>query len=356
MDNARIKRIVEEFDLSGFRARQLRQAFFVQHRRDYREITTLSKDLRDRLAAEIPAMTVTLDRMQVSERDPVRKALLRLADGECIETVLMGGDEDRWTCCVSSQVGCHFDCRFCATGRLGFTRHLSAEEISDQVLFWRQHLDAESLPGRLTNVVYMGMGEPLENRRAVFASIDELTDSDTFDIGARRISVSTVGICAGIEALAERHPQVNLAVSLHAANDGLRDRLVPHNRRENLAMIREAVEEYIADTNRKVFLEWALLDGVNDDAAAAAELADYVHSFDQDYLVHVNLIGGNPVPGAPRGAGTRTTHAFRVQLEGRGVAVTVRRSLGADIDAACGQLAARGVVDTPAAKKGNSPS
>jgi 23S rRNA (adenine2503-C2)-methyltransferase len=296
------------------------------------EMTELPLVLRRRLADEpalAPALTAEA-RTRTTSGDTV-KWLWRLPDGARVETVLMHYP-DRATVCVSTQAGCAMACGFCATGQAGFERHLSAGEILEQVIAATR----EARPARLSNVVFMGMGEPLANYDRVWAAITRLHD----DVGlsARHLTVSTVGIVPGIRRLAGEDLPVNLAVSLHAANDGLRDSLVPVNRRYPLPALMAACRDYLAAKGRRLSFEWALIDSVNDRPADAAELAGLARPLG----AHVNLIPLNPTPGYPAtGTPPAGVKAFRRRLEELGVNVTVRRNRGTEIDAACGQLAGR---------------
>jgi 23S rRNA (adenine2503-C2)-methyltransferase len=238
---------------------------------------------------------------------------------------------DRVTVCVSTQAGCAMACQFCATGQAGFQRQLTAGEIVEQV--------AEAIraarPRRLSNVVFMGMGEPLANYDRVWSAVIKLHGD--MGLSARHLTLSTVGVVPGIRRLAAEALPVNLAVSLHAANDAKRDVLVPLNRRYPLAMVAEACAEYVAATGRRLSIEWAMIHDVNDQSADAAELAQFARPL----AAHVNLIPLNPTPGyAVRGSSARRVREFRDQLETLGVNATVRMTRGAEIDAACGQLAA----------------
>ncbi len=339
VDSARIAQIVEECGLPAFRAAQLRQAFFVRHAESFDEVTTLPKALRSRLAEAYPVLTVTPEVVLRSRDNRAHKALLALADGTRVETVLLCPKPDLWSCCISSQVGCALKCSFCATGRLGLTRHLSSEEISDQVLFWRQYL-ARELPGAtLGNVVYMGMGEPLHNRKGVFGSLEELMNPETFGMGARHLSVSTSGLAPYMMEFADRFPQVNLALSLHAANDELRLALMPVNKKYPLAKVAEAVAYCLERTNRKLFVEYILIEGTNDQARHADELAVWLGQFGKPHLLHVNLIPCNPTDARLAGSSRAAARAFRDRLEERGVKATIRKTLGRELDGACGQLA-----------------
>lgn len=305
------------------------------------EITTLPRDLRERLDAHLPAaLTAVTER--ISDGGDTVKQVWRLADDHLIESVLMLY-RDRATVCVSSQAGCAMGCGFCATGQAGFERHLSAGEIIEQIV--RAAREARDRSRRLSNVVFMGMGEPLANESAVWTAI-ERTHGD-IGLSARHLTVSTVGIVAGIRTLATRPLPVNLAVSLHAANDTLRDELVPINRRYPLDMLMAACDDYLEAKGRRLSFEWAMIAGVNDRDRDAVELAERCRSLRLG--AHVNLIPLNPTPGWPTvGSSPERVRAFRDRLEGLGVNATVRSNRGTDIDAACGQLAA-GVRRTPTA-------
>ncbi|HEX7168465.1 MAG TPA: 23S rRNA (adenine(2503)-C(2))-methyltransferase RlmN, partial [Acidimicrobiales bacterium] len=264
-----------------------------------------------------------------------------LADGRQVETVLMHYP-DRSTVCVSSQAGCAMACGFCATGQAGFDRHLTTGEIVEQVVVASRA--AAAAKRRLSNVVFMGMGEPLANYEAVWTAVERLHA----DVGlsARHLTVSTVGVVPGIRRLAAEALPVNLAVSLHAANDELRDGLVPLNRRYPLDVLAGACREYLAAKGRRLSFEWALIDGVNDRASDAHELAAYARPLG----AHVNLIPLNPTAGyATRGTPPDRVRRFRDQLRTLGVNATMRRNRGTDIDAACGQLRASAAAAVPVA-------
>ncbi len=297
------------------------------------ELTALPKALRAKLAAQLPSsLTTVVER--VSDNGDTTKYLFELADGHRIETVLMIYP-DRVTACVSSQAGCAMACGFCATGQAGFSRHLTVGEIVEQVV--RAARQARAMDRRLANVVYMGMGEPMANEATVWRSIERIHDD--IGLGARHLTVSTVGLIPGIRALAERPLPVNLAVSLHAANDTLRNELVPINRRYPIEALLAACSDYLLKRNRRVSFEWAMIDGVNDRDSDARELADLCQSL--PLAAHVNLIPLNPTPGyATRGTPLARVHQFRDLLLRLGANATVRQNRGTDIDAACGQLAA----------------
>ena len=293
------------------------------------DMTDLPKSLRERLGAVLVRALCEVSRSISSDRRTT-KWLWRLTDGALVETVLMLYP-DRATVCVSSQAGCAMGCSFCATGQAGFARHLSVGEIVEQVVAARR----EALPRRLGNVVFMGMGEPLANYDRTWAAVERIHSQ--LGLSARHITVSTVGVVPGIRRLATEALPVNLAVSLHAARDELRNRIVPLNRRYPLSVLMSACAEYLTAKNRRLSFEWALIAGVNDTARDAAELAELALPL----RAHVNLIPLNPTPGYA-GTGTTTPGAgsFRDELAGRGVNATVRANRGTDIDAACGQLAA----------------
>ena len=297
------------------------------------DITTAPKALRERLATALPTALTQVVRRESDSGDTV-KYLWELDDGGRIETVLMVYP-DRVTVCVSSQAGCAMACGFCATGQAGFRRQLTVGEIVEQVVVAAR--DARAMGRRLANVVYMGMGEPMANEAAVWASVERLHGA--VGLSARHLTISTVGLVPGIRTLATRPLPVNLAVSLHAANDELRDELVPINRRYPLEQLMEACASYLAAKGRRLSFEWALIDGVNDRARDAAELAKLSRRF--RLPAHVNLIPLNPTPGYPTvGSSKQRVHEFHGLLADLGVNATVRRNRGTDIDAACGQLAA----------------
>lgn len=297
------------------------------------EMTNLPKDLRTRLENDLPLALDAVTETS-SDRGDTIKYLWALDGGSRIETVLMLYP-DRATVCVSTQAGCAMACGFCATGQAGFTRHLTDGEIVEQVVLASRQ--AKDMGRRVSNVVYMGMGEPLANEEPVWRSLVRLHDD--CGISARHLTVSTVGIVPGIRKLAERPLPVNLAVSLHAANDALRDALVPINKRYPIAELMAACSDYLDTKGRRLSFEWAMIHQVNDRPTDAVELATLCRSL--PLPAHVNLIPLNPTPGYPvRGSSRAQVHAFRDQLESLGVNATVRQNRGTEIAAACGQLAA----------------
>jgi 23S rRNA (adenine2503-C2)-methyltransferase len=298
---------------------------------DLTAASTLPKALRTRLAGE-PALVPALDLAaeSVSDGGDTLKWLWTLGDGTQVETVLMHY-RDRSTVCVSTQAGCAMACGFCATGQAGFERHLTTGEIVEQVM----RAIAAAKPRRVSNVVFMGMGEPLANYDRVWPAVVRLHDDA--GISARHLTLSTVGIIPGIRRLTAEVLPVNLAVSLHAANDALRDELVPINRRYPLADLMAACRAYLDAKGRRLSFEWALIDGVNDRPVDAGQLARLAVPLG----AHVNLIPLNPTPGYPvLGTPPGRVREFRQRLIDLGVNATVRRNRGTDIDAACGQLRA----------------
>ncbi|MFP5254393.1 MAG: 23S rRNA (adenine(2503)-C(2))-methyltransferase RlmN [Acidimicrobiia bacterium] len=297
------------------------------------DLTTLPKGLRAELAAQLPpalrAVTET-----VSDGGETVKWLWSLADGTLVETVLMHYGA-RSTVCVSSQAGCAMGCSFCATGQAGFDRQLTTGEIVEQVV--RAGRRARQGGRRLSNVVFMGMGEPLANYEPTWRAVERLHGA--VGLSARHLTVSTVGIVPGIRRLAGEDLPVNLAVSLHAADDALRDELVPINRRYPLSVLMDACSGYLLAKGRRLSFEWALIDGVNDRDVDADQLVERARSL--PLAAHVNLIPLNPTPGYPvRGTPMRRVRRFRDRLRAGGVNATVRQTRGTEIDAACGQLRA----------------
>jgi 23S rRNA (adenine2503-C2)-methyltransferase len=296
---------------------------------DPQDITNLPRALRDRIDTELPA-ALTRTEESVSDDGDTVKWLWTLADGATVETVLMHYP-GRSTVCISTQAGCAMACSFCATGQAGFERHLTVGEVVEQVVVAAR----VARPRRLSNVVFMGMGEPLANYDVTWGAVERIHGE--LGLSARHLTISTVGLVPGIERLTGASLPVNLAVSLHAANDGLRDELVPINRRYPIERLLAACADYVEATRRRLSFEWAMIDGVNDTERDALELADVARTV----RAHVNLIPLNPTPGYEvLGTPLERVHAFRDRLDGLGVNATVRQNRGTEIDAACGQLRA----------------
>jgi len=319
----------------SFRARQLFEWIYRSLAVDFAAMTNLPNSFRQQLSHSalvqslLPLETVT------SADGLTTKTLLCLRDGETIESVLMRY-EGRQTVCISSQVGCAIGCPFCATGQSGFKRNLSTGEIVEQVLHYARQLREQGQT--ITNVVLMGMGEPLVNYAATWRAIQILHDPRGFGLGARRFTISTAGLVPGIRRLAQEELTVGLAVSLHAANNTLRDQLVPINKRYPIAELIAACRDYIQRTGRRISFEYALIENVNDRPEQARELGHLLHGL----LCHVNLIPLNPTAEcAYRPSSRKRMLAFRRELNRMGIANTVRLARGIDIQAGCGQLRSR---------------
>jgi 23S rRNA (adenine2503-C2)-methyltransferase len=325
-----------------FRARQVWEWLYRHYALDGAAMTSLPKELRQRLdqVATVSPLRV-VSQIVSRDRDTV-KTLFALADGQTIETVLMLYDERR-TLCISSQAGCAMGCTFCATAQGGLARNLTAGEIVAQVLYFARYLahpelapdTAVARPAQVSNIVLMGMGEPLHNYKNVWTALRRLTDPAAFGLGARHITLSTVGLVPMIDRMAEEELQIGLAVSLHAPNDELRSQLVPVNKGQPVAELLAAVRRYVARTHRRVTFEYALMRGINDSPGLAQELAAAL----QGLLCHVNLIPLNPIPGSRfQPTSDADTERFAQILRAAGISTTVRLRRGIEINAGCGQL------------------
>jgi 23S rRNA (adenine2503-C2)-methyltransferase len=315
------------------RARQVRRWIVAGRAESFEQMTDLPRDLRPALAADFEPLGTRIAHHAAAD-DGTHKLLLRLHDGRLIECVLIP-DQERRTACVSTQVGCGMGCVFCASGLNGVARNLTAGEILEQLLRLRNLLPADE---RLTHIVVMGMGEPLANLDALLAALDTATARDGLGLGARHVTISTVGLPAKIRRLADLGKQYHLAVSLHAPNDALRTRIVPTNDKTGLEAILVAAEYFFAHTGRQVTYEYVLLGGLNDDPEQARELARLLRG----RRAHVNLIPFNDVAGLPyRRPTDAALAAFVDVLRHGGVSVKVRKRKGSAIDAACGQLRRR---------------
>ena len=333
-----VKQYIKDAGLPNFRIAQVQDAVFKRGISSWEEASSLPADLRAKLAEERPILSFKVSKIICSQEDKVAKALLTLKDGLQIETVLLK-PQDTWSVCVSSQVGCPLRCAFCSTGKMGFKRDLTQEEITDQVLLWYQYVRKEKLGERISSVVFMGMGEPLLNYLNVVKAARDLSRPDQLNIGARHISVSTSGIADKLHKLAVDLPQANLAVSLHKADNAERSKIMPVNRRYDLDDLKKALEEYIAMTGRQVFLEYSVIENVNSRPEHIRKLADWIYSVKDNYLLHVNLIACNL--GRGEKTSDRVVKDFAAGLKGMGIGVTIRKSMGNDILAACGQLASQ---------------
>ena len=359
LDAGQLEALVAEAGEPPYRARQLTHWLDTRRQPDPRAMTNLPRSLRARLSERFAGAGLTLDRHQAGDDGWTHKLLFRLPGGDAVESVLMyyppagsspdddweGGPRGRATVCISTQAGCAMGCTFCATGQFGFTRHLSVGEVVEQVARVSTMLPelrpGPGAPDHLTNVVFMGMGEPFANQEATWGAAYRLHQG--FGLSARAITISTVGLVPGIRRAAAEPLPVNLAVSIHAASDEVRDRLVPVNRTWPIAELLEAVGDYVAATRRRVSFEDALMDGVNDDLEQARALGRLLAPLrvpgSGGHAAHVNLIPYNPTPGtgfAPPSKGA--VRRFRDAVAAAGVPVSVRANRGVGIDAACGQL------------------
>ncbi|HET9419486.1 MAG TPA: 23S rRNA (adenine(2503)-C(2))-methyltransferase RlmN [Nocardioides sp.] len=339
------KALAVELGLPGFRAKQLATHYFARLVDDPAEMTDLPAAQRDQLVTELLPSLMTALRTMEADRGTTRKTLWKLFDGALVESVLMRYP-DRVTMCVSSQAGCGMACPFCATGQGGLQRNMSTAEIVEQVVAGARALARGEVPGgagRVSNVVFMGMGEPMANYKAVIGAVRRLTDPapDGLGMSARGITVSTVGLVPRIRQLADEGIPVTLALSLHAPDDELRNELVPINTRFSVGETVEAAWDYARTTKRRVSIEYAMMRGINDQAWRADLLADVLTSYGDWGWVHVNLIPLNPTPGSKWTASDPADEReFVRRLEARGVPTTVRDTRGREIDGACGQLAA----------------
>lgn len=343
MDIIKLGKFLKEKEHKDYRLKQIKKAVFCDLVNNWDEATTLSKELREEIKKEFPISSLEMVKTVESKNKDSIKAILKLKDGNIIESVLMrhlNAKEDsdkagRNTVCVSSQAGCAMNCGFCATGKMGLKRNLTGEEITDQVLFFARLLKKENQA--VNNVVFMGMGEPFLNYDNTIEAIRNLNDKDGFNIGIRHISVSTCGIAPAIEKFAGENMQCNLAISLHASDDEARAKLMPINETYPLAELMKAVDDYVKKTNRKVMFEYLLIDGVNDRLEDADNLARLM----KNSLYHINLIKYHDTGSELKPSTQSKRTQFFDRLKKFGVSVTFRVSFGEDILAACGQLAGK---------------
>lgn len=316
----------------SYRLKQARNLIFKDMIDDWSKASTLPLPLRERLAKEFP-LGIEADMSEAQDTEAI-KALITLGDGAKIETVLMRHEGGRNTVCVSSAVGCPLKCTFCATGMMGFKRDLEAGEIVKQVLFFARILKKDG--EKVTNIVFMGMGEPFLNYDNVMKAIDILHDKDHFGLGARHFSISTVGIVEGIKRFVDENKEINLAISLHAPDDDLRSQIMPVNRKYPIKDVMTAVKYYAKRTNRRVMFEYIMIKDVNDSDECARKLAKLM----RNPLYFVNLISYNPTGIFKASDGERIKH-FKEILQRHYVTVTQRYRFGDKISAACGQLATK---------------
>ncbi len=339
LDFPALTELLKSWKEPAYRSKQIWQGLYQHFYHSSEQFTNLSKSLREKLK-ELDFVGITPSLVQDSGDGQTRKTLFKLQDGHLIEAVLMRYDPDtysghgRRTLCISTQAGCAMGCVFCATGQMGFKRHLTSGEIVAQVMYYADMLQAESLT--VTNIVLMGMGEPFHNYDNTMAAIDRLNDADGYNFGARRFTISTVGLVPAIKRFADEKRQVNLAVSLHAADDAARVEMMPVNKRYNIEEILDACHYYVEQTSHRVTFEWALINGVNDTPEVAKKLAARLRGL----MCHVNAIPLNPTDGY-KGQATPRERAiqFKETLEQARIPCTIRMRRGVDIQAGCGQLA-----------------
>ncbi len=328
MDLSLLQKTLEKLNLPSFRYRQIVKNYYSGRYADFSQMTDLSIDLRQKLSDNINLLSVSEDKIVGDES--TKKALLKLEDGQKIESVLM--DYEDWlTVCVSSQIGCSLGCSFCATGLMGFKRNLTSEEIVDQILYWNQKI----YPKYVGRVVFMGMGEPFLNWENVLAAINIINSPDGLNIGARKISISTAGVVDKIVDFANLDTQINLAISLHWANQKNRESIMPIAKKFSLAQLKNACNYYVSKTNRQLFFEYALID-INTKPDDAKLLADLINS---NRLFFLNLIPLNPIKGGLIPASKDAQTNFISILDKLNVVYSLRRSFGQKFNAACGQLA-----------------
>jgi 23S rRNA (adenine2503-C2)-methyltransferase len=343
-----VRAILERAGQPGYRTQQAQQWFWGQLVPAFEAMRTLPAPAQRALAAAFTPSTVEAHLKRVADRGQTTKYLFKLRDRRMIETVVMrypatARSRARTTICVSSQVGCPIGCRFCATGQSGFDRNLTPAEIVDQLLAAAR--DLEEGPRAISNVVFMGMGEPMNNYAAVVSAIRRWADPATLRLSPRRVTVSTIGLVPLIERLSGEGLPVNLAISLHAPDDELRSTLIPVNRKYPISDVINAAQAFGSRTGRRTSYEYVLLRGINDSPEQARQLARRLPR----RLSHVNLIPMNPIEGASFGPPVRArAQAFQAILQEAGIPTTIRATRGLDIDAACGQLRARSLQLTPA--------
>lgn len=330
--------LLAELGEPKFRAQQVWEWLYKKHVTEFADMRNLPRTLIEKLEVTATIHTATIASEQHSSDGRTKKLLFQLPDGQFIETVLMRYEKRR-TLCISTQAGCAMGCVFCATGQMGFFRNLTASEIVAQVLYFAHELAQTN--EHVTNIVMMGMGEPLHNYDNTLTALDRLTDESGFNLGARKITISTVGLVPAIRRYADEQRQTPLAISLHAATDAERDKLIPINSRWPIDDLIEACHYYIKKTGRRLTFEWALISGENDTIEQARALGNLLHGM----LCHVNLIPLNPTAGFSGGPSSKErVDGFMAELSLYGVSSTVRVRRGIDIQAGCGQLRDRVVT------------
>jgi len=339
LDLIELEEIFRDWGEPAYRAKQVWQGLYQHLLDDPEKFTTLPRPLRLRLGEQYDFSRLQPIHTLASSDLETQKTLFQLSERQAVEAVMMRYAKRR-TLCISTQAGCAMGCLFCATGQMGFQRNLTGGEIIEQVLFYARQLKKQG--DQVTNIVLMGMGEPFHNYEATFQAIDRLNHPDGFNFGARRFTISTVGLVPAIRRFTMERRQVNLAISLHAADDELRSSLMPINRKYPLDILMNACAQYIEITHRRITFEWALIRDINDSLEQAQKLSDLLKLFlrSSAALCHVNVIPLNPTH---RYTGQATSRhqalAFQAELEKAGIPCTIRIRRGIDIQAGCGQLA-----------------
>ena len=340
MNFHKLKSTLKDLQEPSFRYKQIVSAFCEKGVLDYSQISNIPKKLAENLKKKIKPLSFSVEKIYSANNNLSFKAQLKLSDGELLETVFLSPFSGAWSACVSSQVGCKLACRFCATGQQGFKRNLSSEEITDQIIFWKHFLREKKLAGSFSNIIFMGMGEPFMNWEEVKNAIGQLVNPEFFGFGSRHISVSTSGDCVGIKKIAKEFPQVNLAISLIFPEDKLRSEYMPINRKFNLRKLQSTISFYLEKTNRKIFLEYVMLKGINDDLRQVDDLINFIEAIENGKkLLHVNLINYNATMAEFAPSDASTVNKFKNFLLRKNIKTTVRKSLGDEIKGACGQLA-----------------
>jgi len=345
MNLSSIKQYFIKNKIPAFRLKQIKQAYFIEGKKGWDEINTLSKSLQQELTDNFNWFSFELSKIQKDPKDQTAKALLKLTDGKKIETVLMN-HKNHYTVCVSCQIGCAAGCAFCATGQSGFIRNLTEEEIVDQIVFWNNYLKESPLERgqrgvsakRVNNIVFMGMGEPFLNWNNVKKSIKRINNPELLNIGQRHITISTSGIIDKIKEFSKENTQINLAISLHSAIDKTRSQIMPINKKYPLNKLITTCLEYVEKTNRKLFFEYLLLQGIND---TNKEIQELVETIQKHHLFHLNLIPYNKTTKQLKATSEERIKQISRFLDKQKISYTIRKSFGPNIDAACGQLRAK---------------
>ncbi len=341
MDYKALQQLLKKNNQSEFRFEQITKSVFYDGISNFDDITTISKNLREILNNELNVYPFSVKEIVVSGDGRAIKALFELIDGNVIESVLISPKPNVWSACISSQVGCAMACDFCATGKLGLGRDLTVDEIVSQAIFWRGYLRENNIEGTYTNIVYMGMGEPFMNWKNVRESIEVLTYENLCNFPNRGLSVSTSGVVPGIKKFTDTFGQINLAISLHFANNKKRDRYMPVNKTYNLDKLRQSLQYYLSKNKRRIFIEYIMLKGINDTSKDAKQLVKYLKSIGDDKLIIVNLIKYNSIGENFEPSTKQTVMKFKELIKIDGIACTIRKSMGDDICGACGQLAGK---------------